>query len=330
MNDAIQTLPALSPMLPTLSSIIPAGAEWRYELKFDGYRAILYCSNDGVQIVSRNGHLYNSLFPEIVEAFLRLSPHLQEQLPLILDGELCILASPVKADFSLIQHRGRLRSPEKIARAASDKPATFICFDLLYLKGKDLRRESYLDRKRRLEHLLDSLAQPQSRSRVPFPSISWAKPYDHPDALWETVIANDAEGIVAKRVSSVWQSGKRTTDWLKIKNYKVATCFITGYDKQNGYFHVGVLRDREVYPVGLFSHGLREAERRALVEIIKNNKTEESGSMVKMEPSLCVDIKFLEVYKQQLREPRFTGFRTDVYWEDCTWSKLINSDRRST
>ncbi|MDQ0337566.1 bifunctional non-homologous end joining protein LigD [Caldalkalibacillus uzonensis] len=328
MNTSTHTLPSLSPMLPALSSTIPRGEEWRYELKFDGYRALVYWTVDSIHIVSRNGKLYNELFPEVVDACLRFTPQLKDQLPLIVDGELCILASPARADFSLIQQRGRFRSLPKIASAAKKHPATLICFDLLHYQDQDLRFRPYLERKEHLKQVLGPLLPSQPGARDA--SLRLIEVYEQPDHLWELVLAEDAEGIVAKLGCSVWQSGKRTTDWIKVKNYKLATCFITAYDKQNAYFHVGVLRDKEVQPVGLFSHGLSDTERRALVEIVKQNKAGESRSMITMEPSLCVDIKFLQVYKQQLREPRFAGFRTDVQWEECTWLKLINSARRST
>jgi ATP-dependent DNA ligase len=132
----------------------------------------------------------------------------------------------------------------------------------------------------------------------------------------------DSEGIVAKNVYSKWSAGTRTTHWIKVKNVKVSTFFVLGYDTENGFFHVGVIKDNCSTFVGLFSHGITPEEKDALIQIVKNNQCGVKGSVIFIEPSLCVELSYLELYKNQLRQPRFLRFRFDANWEDCTWESL--------
>ncbi|WP_261178017.1 hypothetical protein [Anaerobacillus sp. CMMVII] len=92
----------LKPMLPSLVTEIPKGEDWVYEVKYDGFRAMIYLEeNRNINIVSRNQNLLNQQFPEIINLFELVSRKLS--LPLILDGELSVLEGDLKANFDLIQ-----------------------------------------------------------------------------------------------------------------------------------------------------------------------------------------------------------------------------------
>ncbi|MFK4997822.1 hypothetical protein ACI2OX_11325 [Bacillus sp. N9] len=136
----------------------------------------------------------------------------------------------------------------------------------------------------------------------------------------------DSEGIIAKRKSSKWEEGKRTSNWLKIKNWKTATCFLTGYDESNRYFHVGVYDGKQIKAIGLFTNGLDKETRKALLHIIQQNYIQKNDSFFSIQPAICVDLYFLELDGEQMREPYFHTLRFDLTPEQCTWTNVQVAD----
>ncbi|MFS0861777.1 DNA ligase D [Fredinandcohnia sp. 179-A 10B2 NHS] len=313
----------LKPMLPTLIFEAPTGPNWVYEIKYDGFRAMLHWSEKSIQLISRNGNLLNEQFPEIIKQCEELTEKVSEHLPLVLDGELCILESPYKASFEAIQIRGRMRSSEKIIQSASKKPAHFLVFDFLEHKGQKLTQKKWVDRKNELKSLFEDLQLTTDIHQDNPQLLQLISAETELDKIWKSATEHKAEGIIAKKIDSTWEEGRRTTNWYKIKNWQVGAFFIIGYDKKNGFFHVGVLRNQAVYEIGLFSHGLGSDERQALLQVIQNNAVEETSTFIKVTPGICVELFYLELYKEQLRQPSFSKFRLDLSWADCTWEKLI-------
>ncbi|MCA1031240.1 DNA ligase D [Bacillus timonensis] len=312
-------------MLPTLIHTPPQGEDWVYEIKYDGFRAILYLEKDSVNIISRNGNLLNDQFPEVISFCKQRMTVYAKELPLTLDGELCILESSVKANFEQIQLRGRLKDNHKIEEYVKRLPATFLAFDLLELKGKKYTNEPYTSRKQQLKALFEDMqlsTDVQSHSDQRLQYVEYKENYD---LIWKSVLENDSEGVIAKKSTSKWENGKRTSQWYKIKNLKKGAFFVTKYDKKNGFFHVAVYRDGANFEIGLFSHGLQPVERDALIGVIRNNAENEDAAFIYVTPGICVELFFLELYKDQLRQPSFSAFLLDMNWKDCTWEKLIQS-----
>lgn len=311
----------LRPMLPTLVYEIPSGEQWLYEIKFDGYRTILHWNCEKILLQSRNLNSLGAQFPEVINGLLALKNQFIDFFPLVFDCELCVLKSNYKADFEVIQGRGRLQSSAKIEAAGQQFPAKLCVFDILQLKGKSLHTLPFSDRKKQLKMVLDSAGIPSIvEADSSFPLLGISEEND-PVKLWQIVKEADSEGIIAKKSKSVWQSG-RTKDWLKIKNNKLGLFIITGFDPANGFFHVSVLRDKVLYPIGVFSHGLEGDERDAIIQIMHKNKNEIVNGIILVEPRICVELEYLELYKEQLRQPRFVRFRFDQTWEDATWEAL--------
>lgn len=307
----------LMPMLPTLSTAWPTGEQWIYEIKYDGYRGQLFFKDhDHIELYSRNLNHLNNSFPEVITY---AANHLlaQEASPCVLDGEICILQSHAKADFSLLQKRGRLKKAEKISRATEAHPATFVVFDILLYQGTNLTTKPLVKRKQ----ILDSLLLPKVDSSVYNP-IQIVSTYTDPKQLWNAIEDYRSEGMVAKKLTSPWQSRVRTNLWQKIKNYQSGIFFITALNKSNGYFNVGLIRDERIVHVGLFSHGLTDSERETLIQVIKDNKEAETDKFISIRPSICVELNYIDWYQHELREPRFSQFRLDWHWEDCTWEKM--------
>lgn len=310
-------------MLPTLTFEVPTGSNWVFEIKYDGFRAILYWSIDKIELISRNGNILNEQFPEIINWCLESQRQFLSHLPLVLDGELCILDSPFKANFELIQQRGRLKTKDKILSLAKERPAYFLAFDLLEHTEIKLNEQQFLYRKKELKQLFEEIkleTEIKTNSKQLIQLINYQEDYE---SIWKIVTDNQSEGIIFKKTDSLWEAGKRTTNWFKIKNWQKAVFFITGYNKINGYFHVGLLKDHEIYEIGLFSHGISPEERQALLQVIQQNAESETKQFLQVAPGICVELFYLELYKEQLRQPSFSKFCLEMNWKDCTWGKLI-------
>lgn len=301
-------------MLPTLSATIPTGEDWYYEAKLDGYRATLYLDKENISFISRNLKLLNEQFPEVIKI---TEEHLDALLlysPFVIDGEICILENENKANFERIQQRGKLKNKENIVKASKETPATFACFDLLVMKGKITGSLPYIKRKQLLAEILN---------RVNFcSSFLYIKETKEHQLLWDLIQKNEGEGIVAKKKQSLWKEGIRTKDWLKVKNLSIATVFVTGMDLENQYIHVGIIYQNQIREIGTVGQGFTKEEKEALVAIILKNKDHGAQHFIFMKPSICIEIEFLELYRGQIRHPKFRRFRFDKHWEECTWEAI--------
>jgi bifunctional non-homologous end joining protein LigD len=310
------------PMLPTLSFNFPKGENWVFEIKYDGFRAILYIDHHSHSFISRNGLSLQEQFPEVEKALPLIRKLWKDELPIMLDGELCILDSPFKANFEEIQLRGRLKTKGKILEKIKQKKAHYCVFDLILHKNDWINDLPFANRKK---HLLSMFEHEGFSPNVDAHSpvfLQYVSYFSDPNEVWKIVKRFDAEGIIAKQLTSKWEQGKRTSQWYKIKNWKKSVFFIISYEKKNGYFHLGVRRNQTIFSVGLVSHGFSSEEREALLQVIKANKTNETTESIYVDPGICVEVSFLELYKDQLRQPNFNQFRFDMNWEDCTWELL--------
>ncbi|CEG27514.1 DNA ligase D [Bacillus sp. B-jedd] len=313
----------MKPMLPVLSFEKPERPGWIYEVKYDGFRALLTWDGDNIELMSRNRKPLLPQFPEL-ELYLRAKMEVFKPfLPVVLDCELVILENEFKASFSSIQTRGRMKSESRINEAAKNTPARLMVFDLLVHKGKNVTSLSYLERKKLLGLLytdtgLSKIADPSSEEL-----LQWVEPFTDYKKIWEEVVIHDGEGIVAKDPAGIWEEGKRTEKWIKFKNWKIVNCFLTGYEKSNGYYYCGVYKEGEVVYVGHVLFGLKPEEKQALFSVIKNNRTGEDNRFIYVEPAICLEVKYLELYDNELREPHFSQFRFDLRPEDCTFDEFL-------
>lgn len=163
-------------MQPVLTASPPKGAEWRYEVKYDGFRCILRINTSGVTLTSRNGLELNSTFPEIANFAETAFQHIEKELPLTLDGEIVFLANPFRSDFEHIQVRGRLKRPEKIQESANSRPCCFLAFDLLERSGQDVSTYSYIDRKTSLHELMSAAKLPAEPNPYAKETIQYIPP----------------------------------------------------------------------------------------------------------------------------------------------------------
>ncbi|WP_057912798.1 DNA ligase D [Peribacillus muralis] len=314
----------MKPMLPTYYPEAPDSNDWRYEVKYDGFRAILTIDSDSISMKSRNEKELSPLFPEVI-AFIK-EKGLEAYLPLQLDGELVWLTNQAKADFVQIQWRGRLRNQSLITENAYHSPCRFIAFDLLRIRGKDVSGQSMKDRR-------DLMVKMGEKTGLPMPPdprskalVQIIESFDCLDMALNKVTLLDGEGVVAKEKRGTWQEGKRTTAWIKVKNWKTLSCFITALHKENGYVSLGVFKEGTVTKVGSVKNGLSAQNKKILYDLIKQNASGENAQFFFIHPSICIEVQYLHVYEEnELREPQFSQWLLQMAPTDCTWEKFIMS-----
>lgn len=210
----------VKPMLAKSLDQIPIPAArpegFRYEPKWDGYRAVAVSGDSGdIGLYSRNDKPLDQVFPEVVGALFTELPR-----GTVVDGEL-VRWNNNRLDFECLQRRYRNRGRAK--ELAASEPAHFICFDVLEAAGTDQRDRPLADRRRVLEELF---------RRVPAGSHLQlglqTDRYDTALAWNRDLAAVGVEGIVAKPAASTYQPGQRGT-WLKIKRYATTEAIVGGY-----------------------------------------------------------------------------------------------------
>jgi bifunctional non-homologous end joining protein LigD len=207
----------LRPMLAESGDTLQSSPEYRYEPKLDGYRVIAFVSAAGVRLQSRGGLDLTAFFPEIT-AELAAQP-----AALILDGEIVALDATGRPSFNALQNRAQLKSAAEIAAAQREAPVVLVCFDLLHFAGLNLRSAPYGERRRYLSQCL-----------LPAPHVQLVHASADAKQLYDAALAHGYEGIVAKRLDSTYEPGKRSRGWLKLKALESGEFLIGGYTRGNG------------------------------------------------------------------------------------------------
>lgn len=294
-------------MKPVVSLDLPMGDDWAYEIKYDGFRSVLKWTKQDISLLSKNNHDLTDKFPEIVDYCRANTPNVSTILPLTLDGELVILNHLYQANFSLIQSRAK--------SGKINKAAQFIAFDLLLQGEKSLRNKTYNERRQQLEALFKRL------SDNPFSPLRLIHTFSHADEAQHVVFTNKSEGIIAKRKSSLYRSGKTHRDWIKVKNWRVIKGCLTAYNEKNGYFSVYVYDDDQLIYIGKCKHGLHDEEADILRQFFRKYG-EKSGSIFYMPPAICALIHTLDLHGDELREPQFVRLLPEIEPKTCTIEQL--------
>jgi bifunctional non-homologous end joining protein LigD len=201
----------VDPMKAKLVEKPPATADWIYELKFDGIRLIAVKNDEKISLLSRNQNDLSARFPEIVEAI--------EHLPArecVIDGEVVALDEKGRSSFQLLQ---------ALEMEGRKSPVYFYAFDLLQLDRKSLIALPLKARKDVLEKLCADAGDP---IRYSGPIGSDAK------RLFEEVKRRGLEGIIGKQRNSVYEPGRRSGAWIKLKCVQQQEFVIGGYTPPQG------------------------------------------------------------------------------------------------
>lgn len=288
-----------SVQLATLSHKVPAGKDWLYEIKYDGYRMLSFIETKKVKMVSRNNIDYTKKLITVAENLKKL-----DYKSLILDGEIVCFDKNGKSDFELLQNN------------LKNKKANFYycVFDLLALNGEDLRELPLIKRKQKLERVLF-----KAESNILYSSHTYEG-----KKSFEFAKQNNLEGIIAKNINSKY-TGKRTNDWLKIKCYLRQEFIIAGYttsEKNNilSALLLGYFKDNNLIYVGKVGTGFKEEYKQKLVDKIKSSKINSCpfqnkiniANAVWLKPKFIAEIQYTELTKDKLlRQPSFISLRED-------------------
>lgn len=251
-------------MLPTLGEP-PAGPAWQTEFKWDGFRLLVSAAASGVDLYTRNGANASSTFPELDGLRDALSGR-----QAVLDGEVVALGRSGRPSFTRLQQRWPMRRRPG-AELLRSVPVRFFAFDVIALDGRDLTGVAYARRRLVLEELGGEAA---SRSAVLVVPPSW--PDVEPSVMLEVAREQVLEGIVAKKVDSVYVSG-RSQNWIKTPVRQSCELAIVGWSERGGpgggeqvgsLLMAGRGPDGQWTVVGEIGTGFSTAERRRLYRLL--------------------------------------------------------------
>src|SRR5215471_11731142 len=205
--NAKKTPAFIEPMKALSIEKLPEG-DWLYEIKHDGYLALAFKDGQDVRLVSRNKKAFD--YPQLLDS-LKLLPADR----VILDGEIAALDEKGRSSFQLLQ----------LFKSSGAVPLVYYVFDLLFLEGKDLRKQPLSSRRKLLGNLLK---KPPENLRLS-DELRGSK-----DELLRVAQEFDLEGLVAKRKSSLYESGRRSGAWVKFKITKAQELVIGGYTLPEG------------------------------------------------------------------------------------------------
>lgn len=218
---AREPLPSMiQPMLATAGKLPRSDEGWAYEMKWDGVRAVVFVEAGRVRLMSRNSRDVSVSYPELANLGGQLGP-----LDAALDGEIVALDAAGRPSFSALQQRMHISDAGRAAKLAAQQPVTLLLFDALHLDGRSTLRLAYSDRRRVLESL--ELAGPHWRTPGSFTGGG--------AAVAQASREQGLEGVVAKRLTSVYQPGRRSEAWRKVKVFSTQEVVVVGYTTGQGW-----------------------------------------------------------------------------------------------
>ena len=299
------TLPAFVP--PQLCSQVespPAGGDWLYEMKYDGYRLQLAVAGGDARLFTRSGLDWTPKFGAVAADAARLPCR-----SALIDGEAVVLNGRGLSDF-----------PGLVAALEEQRSADIMlmAFDLLFLDGKDLRAAPLHARKKRLAALL---------AKAPAHNIRFAAHLENGGkAVFDSAVAAGAEGVIAKSRSAPYRSG-RTQTWLKIKGYPRTDALIVAYKPSTRHqlfasLHAALEEGDELRYIGGIGTGFSDAARKTIFAKLKANAA--SGPPENLRGDVPHGLKFLApplraeirfggwTGSGRLRQARFLALREDL------------------
>src|SRR6201996_1480168 len=307
----------LPPMLAGAGKLPKDDAKWSFEIKWDGVRAIAYVRPGRLRLESRNLNEITEAYPEV--RGILLDAGMRE---MVLAGEIVAFGENGRPSFERLQRRMHVTSPSAVRRLSRSTPVVYAIFDLLYLDGHSLMARPYEERRARLDDL--GLGGP-----------AWRVPAAHPGrgaALLEATRAQGLEGIVAKRLDSRYEPGRRTGAWLKIKHTYRQELIICGWlpGEGRGTNRIGaLLMGYRAQPphaalryAGRVGTGFTERTLAELARRLEPLRTDSSPydvapklprNAVFVRPELVAEIEFREwTGEGVMRAPSFKGLRDDT------------------
>ncbi|MCH8813646.1 MAG: DNA ligase D [Chloroflexi bacterium] len=210
---------SVKPMLATLTDKPFSSDAWLFEPKLDGVRVVAFLDGNSVRLQSRRGLDATNNYPLVAEDLKS-----QTEPQLVLDGEIVAHDEDGVPSFQLLQQRINLQREADIQRADSEIPVLFYVFDLLYAGGYDLRSVPLIQRKSLLSQIV-----------IPSDCVQIVDHFEEDgNSAYKAVVEHGLEGLIAKKVDSLYESGKRASGWLKIKSTLEDEFVVGGYSQGQG------------------------------------------------------------------------------------------------
>lgn len=276
-------------------------ANWLYEIKWDGYRAIAVVKDGEVELYSRNGNSFISTYPVIVDALKNL------KVNAVLDGEIVVLDEEGNPSFQKLQHYAE----------NTQYPIVYYVFDLLEAGGKKLYDLPLMERKTQLQNLLKADDVIKYSDHV----------IERGEDFFKAIEEKNLEGVMAKKMDSLYYPGKRTNEWLKIKHHKTEEVIIAGFTAPRGgrkYFGalvLGMMKEGKLTYVGHTGSGFNDqllknlsAKLQPLIREASpfNERVKTNMPVTWVEPKYVAELKFTEWTNDgKMRHPIFLRLRED-------------------
>ena len=301
----------VEPQLATLVAAVPEGPGWLHELKFDGYRLFCRIDNRRISVLTRNAQDWSARFEVLTQAARQL-PARQA----IIDGEIVAFDDDGSHSFQRLQNSLRDGAAARLA---------YYAFDLLYLDGRDLRREPLIERKKLLQRFISRGAKGRNTPLIRY-SEHWI---GRGEEIFAEACKTGLEGVIAKRVDEPYRSG-RNHSWLKIKCSKSQEFVIGGFTDPAGarvgfgalllgvHDRSGALRYAGRVGTGFDDVTLRDLHarlrkhERRLTPFVGAPRSAGAGGVHWVEPKLVGEVAFTGWTSDGLlRHPSFRGLRED-------------------
>ena len=332
-------------MLATLAEPPLTGAGLAYEPKYDGIRAVAEVlpgrSASVVRLWSRLSNEKTAQFPSIVHALERLGDRAKARL--VIDGEVVALdAKGRPAGFQRLQGRIHLSSARDVERIEHQQPVAYIAFDLLAHGETDLRGLTLLERRARLERLLQGHLTPTLR--LSEQSLGDGR------ALYARAKKEGWEGLIVKDSRSVYESGRRSPAWRKLKIHNEQEFVVGGWTEPRqsrqyfGALLLGVYSNdggnQRLTYVGHTGTGFDQRELERVSKLLRAREVPESpfGERIKtnepahwVRPELIAQVRFTEWTNDgKLRHPVYLGLRDDKRPVEVTREDMSKARRASS
>ncbi|WP_242919917.1 DNA ligase D [Pontibacter liquoris] len=291
----------IKPMMAKLTDAPFDNEDWLFEIKWDGYRAVAEVQGGKVDLYSRSGKSYEDKYKPVTDGLAQLGHDA------VLDGEIVVLNKEGYATFQQLQNY----------QNTPTEHLYYYVFDLLFLDGEDLRELPLRERKKRLQQILVDLPAVRYSEHVEARGVAFFKEAQH----------KNIEGIMAKLATSPYRTGKRSTEWLKIKTHLRQEVVIGGFTEPKGKRkHIGALI-LGVYEKGKFTYvgqsgsGFNTKSLAALKAKLDplvqqdspfSGKVKPNAPATWVKPQLVAEISFAEWTSDGLmRQAIFEGLRED-------------------
>ncbi len=313
----------IHPMLAKRSKPF-SSPDFIYELKFDGTRCISF-----VDVEKRRIRMQNRRLMEIAYRYPEMDLLSAFSRSVVVDGEIVVLKEG-RPDFTLLQKREHVEARTRISLLSKLYPATYMVFDVLYVDGDGWIMDQPLEeRKRALDEVI---------SETPHVlKAEWIGGKGR--EFYEKVVALGIEGIMAKKLGSTYQPGKRSDDWLKMKKSNTADCVIAGYLEgegwRSGYFGsliLGLYDGNSLVHVGQVGTGFDSEFVKEFGEKLKKIEVDQPHFDAEfkrrahwVKPVYVCEVEYLEATKDgKLRAPVFRRLRSDKRVEECTVDQITD------